>query len=168
VPRLQHAAKCVDPHFIPERALRENTWMQVSSNFHTRPHDASADKKTTPERPARTSNVAPSRRRSGQVWSFWPSRMPTMFSTTFRPNGAQIKIRKGACPRDHDMRSPQSCSPDLTPASSASTARSPLPAEGPSPPSAGLLAAAGAGDQAEADWDGELRQRRAGSPRTRV
>jgi hypothetical protein len=36
-----------------------------------------------------------------------------MFSTTFRPNGAQIKIRKGACPRDHDMRSPQSCSPDL-------------------------------------------------------
>jgi hypothetical protein len=93
-----------------------------------------------------------------------------MFSTTFRPNGAQIKIRKGACPRDHDMRSPQSCSPlrtRLPPASSASTARSPLPAEGSSPPSAGILAAAGAGDQAESDWDGELRERRAGSLRAR-
>jgi hypothetical protein len=35
-----------------------------------------------------------------------------MFSSTFRPNGAQIKIRKGACARGPDMRYPQSCPPD--------------------------------------------------------
>jgi hypothetical protein len=36
-----------------------------------------------------------------------------MFSATFRPNGAQIKIRKGACVRGHDMQYPQSCPLDL-------------------------------------------------------
>jgi hypothetical protein len=43
VQHLQHAAKYVDPPLIPERAPRENTWMQVH-NFHTQPHDASGEK----------------------------------------------------------------------------------------------------------------------------
>jgi hypothetical protein len=77
-----------------------------------------------------------------------------MFSATFRLNGAQIKIRKGTCARDHDMRSLQSCPPDLVHDRGAvgelGVGRSLVSGEG----SAGIIAAASAGDEAEPDWSG--------------
>jgi hypothetical protein len=58
-----------------------------------------------------------------------------MFSVTFRPNGAEIKLRKGACAKGRDMRSSHSCRPDLVEDQAAAGAldmdpRSLLPAEG--------------------------------------
>jgi hypothetical protein len=71
VQRLQHAAKYVDPNFIPERALREDAWTHVGRNFHTHPLNASSGKKASPKRlDFERRSVTPSPRRSVALLAF--------------------------------------------------------------------------------------------------